>query len=114
MIDLEVQRLEAGDRADLAARVRWIARDVGDGAGYDVASFELDGAARHIEVKTTRGGASTPFYLSAGELAFATAHPRTACIYRVYDIGGAPQVYEIRPPYESELTLEPITYRARR
>jgi hypothetical protein len=36
----------------LAAAVRHVAVFEGDGAGYDVASFELDGSERFVEVKT--------------------------------------------------------------
>ena len=39
-------------RSDLARRVRWVADEDGDGAGFDIASFEFDGRARLIEVKT--------------------------------------------------------------
>ncbi len=40
--------LQAGGRQDLAGKVRWVSREDGDGAGYDIASFELDGnAASH-------------------------------------------------------------------
>lgn len=113
VVDLEVARLTEGGRPDLAALVTWVARDLGDGAGYDVGSFELDGRDLHIEVKTTRQGPDTPFYLSAWELAFALDHHDSACIYRVHDLGRDTKVYVVRPPYEQELVLEPVSYRAR-
>lgn len=42
-------------RTYLASEVRWIARDDGEGAGYDSASFDPDGRSRLIEVKTMNG-----------------------------------------------------------
>ena len=37
--------------------VRWSADEDGDGAGYDISSFNLEGSPRLIEVKTTNGSA---------------------------------------------------------
>jgi hypothetical protein len=43
----------------------------GDGAGFDIASFDPDGRERFIEVKTTNGAATTPFFLTRNEMAVA-------------------------------------------
>ena len=43
VVDLERKRLSDGDRSDLARKVRWTAAEDGDGAGYDVFSFNLRG-----------------------------------------------------------------------
>ncbi len=51
-------------RQDLAERVRWISQEDGDGAGYDISSFTLDGQSRLIEVKTTNGWERPPFHIS--------------------------------------------------
>lgn len=56
--------LAAAGRRDLAARVTWTSAAEGDGAGYDIASFEPDGRERLIEVKTTNGWERTPFHIS--------------------------------------------------
>jgi hypothetical protein len=58
-------------RADLAGAVRWTSRDDGDGLGYDIRSFGLDGRYRYIEVKATAYGDGTPFYISSAEADFA-------------------------------------------
>jgi hypothetical protein len=50
--------------------VRHVAVLDGDGAGYDVASHNVDGSERLIEVKTTRGGADSDFFVSSNELEF--------------------------------------------
>lgn len=71
VIDLERRRLAAGDRGDLARKVRWVAMEDGDGAGFDVLSFDLGGKERLIEVKTTNGAAQTPFFLTRHEMVVA-------------------------------------------
>ena len=67
-------------RVDLSQRVRWSSRDEGDGLGYDISSFDRDGAARLIEVKNTGLGKYFPFAVTANELAVPTGCPTvTGC-----------------------------------
>lgn len=113
VVAYERERLRDGERPDLAGRVRWVAREDGDGLGYDVLSFSLDGQERHIEVKTTALGAQTPFYISAAELEFARCHPRSFALYRVYDVLTSPQFYVLEGDIAAEIDLVPVTYRAR-
>ena len=63
--------LRSAGRDDLARKVRWVSEEDRDGAGYDIASFELDGRSRLIEVKTTNGWDRTPFHITRNELAVA-------------------------------------------
>jgi hypothetical protein len=49
----EQQRLRFAGRTDLSRKVEWTSEIRGDGAGYDIHSFDLDGRERLIEVKTT-------------------------------------------------------------
>jgi hypothetical protein len=51
----ERQVLNQAGQDHLARKVRWVSEDDGDGAGYDIHSFGIDGADRLIEVKTTNG-----------------------------------------------------------
>ena len=53
VLEFERKRLHDGGRRDLAQRIEWTAQARGDGAGYDVQSFDADGSTRLIEVKTT-------------------------------------------------------------
>jgi hypothetical protein len=110
--------LRANGRNDLAELVRHVAVVEGDGAGYDVESFSLDGSAKFIEVKTTRDGLDTPFYVSTNEIEFSRTHARQYVLYRIYafdpalgnghfyvksgSLGEAPDV-----------ALEPVVFRAR-
>ena len=56
----------------------------GDGAGYDIRSFEPDGRTKYIEVKTTTGGPESDSFASANELAFSKQHSDNYYLYRVY------------------------------
>ena len=110
----EKTALERQGRGDLAADVLWVARDVGDGAGYDIKSFTLDGAPRYIEVKATKLGAQTPFYITSAELDFARRHQGEYAIYRVFDVNSdAPEFYTLDGNLDIQLAVEPVTYRAR-
>lgn len=58
----------------------------GDGKGYDIESVEDDGVTpRYIEVKTTTGGVSQPFYFTDTELRYSELHSGNYYVYRVYD-----------------------------
>lgn len=108
----EVRRLEASDRTDLAKKVEWTSQVRGDGAGFDIASFENDGTPRLIEVKTTKGSARTPFYLSENERLFSNERPDAFTLMRLYNFADEPMAFELRPPLDVVLALSPMNYRA--
>lgn len=112
VVDLERRQLAEADRADLARKVRWVSAEDGDGAGYDVLSFDRSGCARLIEVKTTNGSARTPFYLSRNERDLAGERPADWRIYRVHLFAKEPHVFTIAPPLEASINLRPETWRA--
>ena len=68
-------RLRAANRYNLAKKVRWVSEVEGDGAGYDILSFDISGEERLLEVKTTLGQQTTPFYLSENERALSCEKP---------------------------------------
>ena len=105
-------RLIAAGRTDLARRVEWTSQELGDGAGYDVRSFEVDGQEQFLEVKTTVGHKRTPFYLSRVERDFAEEAGDRFRIFRLYEWGRQPKAFLIKPPLEHALILEPTVYRA--
>lgn len=99
-------------RADLARKIEWTSQEKGDGAGYDIASFAADGSPRLIEVKTTNGSAKTPFYLSENEKLFSEERPEAFRLIRVHDFSARPRGFELQPPLENFLALQPTSYRA--
>ena len=70
------------------------------------------GTERWIEVKTTRGGSTTPFYLTRNENDVAKERPDTFRLYRLYDFAERPRLFTMKPPLEALLLLEPLTFRA--
>jgi len=113
IVDFERRRLEKLDRKDLASKVRWVAQEDGDGAGYDIHSYDRQGNDRLIEVKTTQGVRSTPFFLTRNELSLAHERPEHFRLYRLYEVARAPRLFKLKPPLEEAVTLEAETWRAR-
>lgn len=104
--------VKAKHRHDLSRRVRWVAAEDGDGAGYDVLSFEGQGDERLIEVKTTDGSVRTPFFLSRNGYAMAGERQADWRIYRVHLFASGPRIFTIAPPLENSLCLIAETWRA--
>lgn len=112
VIDVERRRLTWTGRADLAGKIRWISVEEGDGAGYDILSFDQSGDERLLEVKTTNGSARTPFFLSRNESQLASERPYEWRIYRVHLFARDPHIFTIVPPLEQSLRLLPESWRA--
>ena len=112
VVDVERKQLVQADREDLARMVRWVSEEEGDGAGYDIYSFDPRGQERLIEVKTTNGAARTPFYLSRNECELASERPVDWSIYRVHLFARQPRIFTISPPLENTVNLKPETWRA--
>lgn len=112
VLELERRQLAEVGRSDLAQKVRWVAAEDGDGAGYDVLSFGKTGRERLLEVKTTNGSAQTPFFLTRNECDLAAERPADWCIYRVHLFVREPRIFTIAPPLENAVRLRPEVWRA--
>ena len=112
VIDVERRQLTEAGLPDLAGKVRWVAAEDGDGAGYDVLSFSPEGNERLIEVKTTNGSARTPFFLTQNECALANERVTDWQIYRVHLFAMEPRIFTIMPPLEGSVRLDPAIWRA--
>jgi hypothetical protein len=108
----ERQNLLAAGLGDLARKVRWVAEEDGDGAGYDIRSFAPDGREKLLEVKTTIGAKLTPFFLTHNEKAVSDERPDAFRIVRLYDFARVPRAFELSPPLENCVLLRPQVYRA--
>jgi len=108
----EQERLKSFDRPDLARRVRWVSQEDGDGAGYDILSFDSAGNERLLEVKTTVGPSVTPFYITRNELSLSSERPKAFKLCRVYDFSARPRMFELTPPLEDRIRLSPLNYEA--
>jgi hypothetical protein len=108
----ERANLEAVGRTDLADQVRWVSQLDGDGAGYDILSFEQDGTPRLVEVKTTNGWERTPFYLSRNEINVANDNRDSWHLVRLWNFVREPKAYALRPPLENYVELTPTSFLA--
>jgi len=104
--------LLATGRTDLADRIRWVSDLDGDGAGYDIKSFDIDGGSRLIEVKTTNGWERTPFHITRNELAFAESHREDWRLVRLWNFARKPRAFELHPPLEAHVALMATSYQA--
>ncbi|MFC5771734.1 protein NO VEIN domain-containing protein [Thauera sinica] len=113
VVGFERTRLAEVQCAHLIDKIDWVSNRLGDGAGYDILSFEPDGIARFIEVKTTNGGSLTPFVVSRNEVDFSEETEDAFCLYRVFAFSRKPQLFILRGALSTTAQLEPLDYRAR-
>jgi hypothetical protein len=105
-------RLAQMGRDDLARRVRWVSKEDGDGAGYDILSFDDQGRERFLEVKTTLGSRKTPFFITRNEKEFSDEAGDRFRIYRLHDAAKSPRAFLLAPPLEHSANLRPQIWRA--
>ena len=112
VMKFEHERLwRAGKRA-LAGRLEHVSVSKGDHLGYDIHSFEEDGRDRLIEVKTTRFGALTPFFVSRNEIGVSVARKDEYQLYRVFKFTQQPKLFVLGGALSRTCELEPINYTA--
>src|ERR1700681_3219252 len=112
VLHFERERLKQRDRSDLANKIRWISEEDGDGAGYDILSFDEKGKERFLEVKTTVGSDTTPFYITRNELSLSSERPDAFRLCRVFEFSSQPRMFELVPPLEKLVHLSPLSYEA--
>lgn len=105
-------RLQQLGRPDLVKKIRWVSEELGDGAGYDILSFDAQGKERLLEVKTTVGADVTPFYITRNELSLSAERPDVFRLCRVFDFSTSPRMFELAPPLEKLVHLSPLSYEA--
>jgi hypothetical protein len=111
----EQEYLKVHGRSDLALEVRHVSQLDGDGLGYDILSYNLDGSEKYIEVKTTTGSAETPFYITGNEVQFSERFSSNYYLYRVYQFDSSTNTgkfYIQAGTINSSFNLLPIQYRA--
>lgn len=112
VVEHERRRLHDLGRPELSRQVRHVSVEIGDGLGYDVASFEAKGTPRLIEVKTTKRAAMTPFFVTPNELAVSKHEGARYCLYRVFRFEYEPTMFVLRGDLAKLCRLEATGYRA--
>jgi hypothetical protein len=108
----ERARLIHAGQERLAARIEHTSSVRGDHEGYDVLSFEESGAERLIEVKTTKYGIETPFYVTRNEVAVSEAHAARYQVYRLFSFSKAPRLYTLPGAIRETCQLSAATFLA--
>lgn len=111
-IDFEHQRLVEEGLAQLFERLDWVSDRLGDGAGYDILSYDSPSSPRYIEVKTTNGPYASSFVISHNEVSFSQEAGDAFCLYRIFQFRQSPTMYMLRGDVSSKLHLSPMDYRA--
>ena len=112
VVDHERAKLLRAGMPELARKVVWIAKEFGDGAGYDVKSFDEKGREKFIEVKTTIGSQTTPFFMTRNEKDFADEADDRYRITRIFNFRRAPRAFDLTTPLSHFVRFEPESYRA--
>lgn len=112
VVNFEQARLLAAGKDNLASDVDHVSQTKGDGLGYDVLSFEVDGRERFIEAKTTAYGATAPFYVSRGEVQASIELADSYFLYRVFQFRKQPRLYERSGSIGRAFSLTPVSFRA--
>jgi hypothetical protein len=97
-----------------ADRLVHVAVTVGDGAGFDIRSFEGNGSDRLIEVKTTNFGSRTPFFVTANELNVSKRHSGKYHLYRLFHFRKSPKQYQVQGALDGSFSLNATVFRASR
>lgn len=101
VVNAERRRLRKEGKSNLASKVHWISQD-SIGEGYDIVSYETDGARRFIEVKSTIGIHNT-FDMSDNEWKTACQLGNNYYICRVTKVRIKPKLAYYRNPQQMEL-----------
>lgn len=93
VLHFEHERLWRAGKRRLAERIEHVAESRGDGLGYDIASFEINGSDRLIEVKTTCFGPMTPFFATRREVGVSVARRDVYQLYRLFLFTKEPKLF---------------------
>ena len=112
VLQFERERLWQAGKGQLAERIDHVASTVGDHLGFDIHSFEEDGRDRLIEVKTTRFGMATPFFVTANEVNVSRDRAPEYQLYRVFDFARSPHLFRLQGCLERTCTLSATEFKA--
>jgi hypothetical protein len=112
ILNYERARLSLAGREALAAKIEHTSKVRGDHEGYDILSFEENGAERLIEVKTTKYGSQTPFFVSRNEVATSERHAVRYQVYRLFAFRAAPRLYTLPGAIGATCLLSATTFLA--
>ena len=112
-LEYEKFRLKYLGRDDLLSDIEWTSKIKGDGAGYDIRSF--DGQTDNelfIEVKTTNSGRYQPFLITQNEVVFSEKRDSQYALYRLFCFSRDPHMFSLPGCIKQHVALDPQLYKA--
>jgi hypothetical protein len=114
VVDYERWRLGSEGRSDLATKIEWVSQTRGDGAGFDLLSFDaVTEEEVYIEVKTTTLGPKSRFFASSNEVRFSEIHSASFLLCRVFHFRRGPKMFHLPGSLHQSCSLAPRTYSCR-
>lgn len=115
IMNYEKERLIKANKPKKAENIKHSSVEEGDGLGYDIYSYNSNGDPIFIEVKTTKGNADTPFFITRNELERSKQEQENYFIYRVYNFNDKTLKGDllIIKGDASNLCVEPVNYKIR-
>jgi len=110
VLDFEKWKLKRIGKGKLADAVRWIAKEEGDGAGFDILSKYSSGKDKYVEVKTTKLSKETPFYFTQNELLFSKDHSKDYHLFRLFNFEKDTKMFTKIGSLETICNSTPVTY----
>ena len=112
VMEYEARRLHEAGARTLANRIDHVSQTQGDGAGFDILSFDADGRERYIEVKTTAYVAETPFFVSPNEVGFSQQQFDQFYLCRLFAFRDKPRMFVLPGAIAANCLLDPVSFRA--
>lgn len=110
VLRFEHARLIQGGAKGLAEKVQHVSKEVGDGEGFDILSYEASGQPRLIEVKTTKHSKDTPFFVTKNEVHVSQANKAQYYLYRLYGFPRLPRMFSLPGALTESCVLDPTQY----
>jgi hypothetical protein len=110
VLRFEHERLWRAGQRTLADRIEHVSQTQGDGLGYDILSYEADGQERFVEVKTTRFGEMTPFFISRNEVRASGEIGDQYRLCRVFAFAREPRLFALLGPVDLTCRLDPTEF----
>ncbi|MFH6603897.1 DUF3883 domain-containing protein [Maribacter algicola] len=111
----ERQRLIKAEREDLAEKVEHTSVVKGDGLGYDILSYDINGTKKFIEVKTTAGRCNSRLFLSINEIEFSCKNPNNFFLFRIYkfnNVRKSGKIKSLKGCLSDNIHIEPTSFSA--
>ncbi len=110
VINFEKARLLVAGCDNLSDKVVHVSQSEGDSAGFDILSFDTSGSERYIEVKTTKFGKESPFFITKNELEFSRSKLDMYYLYRLFNFHKNPKMFLLNGSIDKSCLLTPTQY----